>query len=130
MKILMNRRMLLMVPVVGMAAALALMPSPKVQASTTGKDLFEQRCGGCHALDSDKQGPRLRGVYGRKSASVSAFSYSDALKNAHITWDAETLDKWLTEPDKVVPDNDMPFRVEKPEERRGIIAYLKTLPAK
>lgn len=125
----MNRRMVL-VPVAGMAAALTFMTNPKVQASTTGKDLFEQRCGGCHALDSDKQGPRLRGVYGRKSALVPSFSYSDSLKNAHITWDADTLDKWLTDPDKVVPDNDMPFRVERPEERLDIIAYLKTLPSK
>jgi cytochrome c len=125
-----NRRCILPVTVAGIAIAAAFLANPRVEASPTGKDLFEQRCSGCHALDSDKQGPRLRGVYGRKSASVSSFSYSDALKNAHLTWDAETLDKWLTDPDKLVPDNDMPFRVEKAEERRDIIAYLKTLPAK
>src|ERR1700736_2181359 len=50
-----------------------------------GKVLFERRCGECRSLDRDKEGPRLRDVYGRVSGSVSHFKYSDALKNAHIT---------------------------------------------
>jgi cytochrome c len=49
---------------------------------------------------------------------VSSFNYSTALKNPHISWDAESLDKWLANPDKVVPDSDMAFHVEKAEERR------------
>src|SRR5580700_10566743 len=55
------------------------------QAQTTGKhgkELFEKRCGGCHALDRDKEGPRLGGVYGRAAASVPSFDYSAALKNS------------------------------------------------
>src|ERR1700756_2109353 len=78
-----------------------------------GKETFEKRCGGCHSLDRDKEGPRLRGVYGRPAGSVSAFNYSTALKNAHITWDTESLDKWLSDPDKVAPDSDMAFHVDK-----------------
>ena len=95
-----------------------------------GKETFEKRCGGCHSLDRDKEGPRLRGVYGRPSGSVSSFNYSTVLKSAHINWDAESLDKWLTDPDKVVPDTDMAFHVDKADERRDIIAYLKELSAK
>ena len=45
-----------------------------------GKQLFERRCSGCHALDLNKEGPRLRGVYGRKAASVADFDYSEALR--------------------------------------------------
>ena len=95
-----------------------------------GKETFEKRCGGCHSLDGDKEGPRIRGVYGRVSGSVSSFNYSTVLKSAHINWDAESLDKWLTDPDKVVPDTDMAFHVDKADERRDIIAYLKDLSAK
>jgi cytochrome c len=95
-----------------------------------GKETLEKRCGGCHALDRDKEGPRLRGVYGRPAGSVPSFTYSTGLKSAHITWDAESLDKWLTDPDKVVPDTDMAFHVDKADERRDIIAYLKDLSAK
>src|SRR5579872_4518016 len=97
-------------------------PSP-----SRGKETFEKRCGGCHSPDQDKEGPRLRGVYGRQSGSVSSFSYSAALKSAHISWDAESLDKWLAGPDKLVPDTDMAFDVDKADERRDIIAYLKGL---
>ena len=100
------------------------------QDASKGKDLFERRCGGCHSLDRDKEGPRLRDVYGRVSGSVSAFKYSDALKNARITWNWETLDKWLTDTDKLVPDNDMMFRVVIADERSAIIAYLKQLSGK
>ena len=97
----------------------------RVQAQANGKALFEKRCGGCHALDRDKEGPRLGGVYGRTSASIDGFQYSDALKKAKIVWKEETLDRWLTDTEKLVPDNDMTFHVEKADERREIIAYLK-----
>src|SRR5258708_27611130 len=111
----------------GVVMAFLVVPNSGKAASSAGKDLFEQRCSGCHALDSDKQGPRLRGVYGRRPAAVPSFNYSDALKNARIIWDADSLDKWLADPDKFIPDNDMPFRMEKADERRGIIDYLKML---
>ena len=95
------------------------------QTTLSGEELFDRRCGGCHALDRDKEGPRLRGVYGRAAGSVDSFPYSGALKKSKITWTAEKLDKWLTDTEKLVPDNDMTFHVEKPDERGEIIAYLK-----
>ncbi len=90
-----------------------------------GKDLFEKRCGGCHSLDADKEGPRLRNVYGRKAGSMSSFKYSDALKGAQFTWDQNSLDKWLTNTESVIPDNDMDFHVPKADERADIIEYLR-----
>jgi cytochrome c len=35
------------------------------------------------------------------------------------------LEKWLSDPDAMVPDNNMTFSVVKTEERRDLIAYLK-----
>jgi len=95
-----------------------------------GKALFEKRCTGCHSLDLDKEGPRLRGVYGRAAGTVPGFGYSDELKASHITWDETLLDKWLTDTDSVVPGNGMDFRVPKADERADIIAYLRSLSAK
>jgi cytochrome c len=115
------------------AAAIVLITVPgpvNAQADAHGKDLFDRRCGGCHALDRDKEGPRLRGVYGRKSGSVPSFQYSAALKNASVTWDAASLDKWLADPEKLAPDNDMGFHLENAAERRDVIAYLKELSGK
>jgi cytochrome c len=95
-----------------------------------GKALFEKRCTGCHSLDRDKEGPRLRGVYGRKAGTITTFEYSDALKKAHIVWNDATLDKWLTGTDAMIPGNDMAFHVPQAEERADIIRFLNTLSEK
>jgi cytochrome c len=108
-------------------SVLALPRLALAQNAEHGKDLFERRCAGCHALDKEKEGPRLRGVYGRTSGTVASFQYSNALKTAHITWDATSLDKWLSDPEKLVPDSDMAFQLVRAEERTDIIAYLKQL---
>ena len=92
-----------------------------------GKQLFAKRCSGCHALDRDLEGPRLRGVYGRAAGTVKSFQYSDALRNTGITWGSETLDKWLKDPETVAPNNGMAFRVESAEERKALIEYLKQI---
>jgi cytochrome c len=90
-----------------------------------GKAVFEKRCTGCHAMDTDREGPRLKGVYGRRAGSVAGFNYSTGLKNLGVTWNDATLERWLSDPDLVVPDNNMSFGVPKAEERRDLIAYLK-----
>ena len=56
---------------------------------------------------------------------MATFQYSDALKKSKITWIDATLDRWLTNTEKLVPDNEMTFQVEKSDERGEIIAYLK-----
>jgi cytochrome c len=93
-----------------------------------GQEAFEKRCTGCHSLDEDKEGPRLRGIYGKKAASLSStFKYSDALKASNVTWDAPSLDQWMADPEKIVPNSDMFFRVPRARERTDVIAYLQTL---
>jgi cytochrome c len=116
-------RILHLAPCLGLA--LAITPLFLAAQSKSGKELFAARCAGCHAMDQDKEGPRLAGVYGRRAASVSSFRYSNALAKSKLVWEEETLDRWLSEPDKLVPDNDMDFRVENAEERRKIIEFLK-----
>jgi cytochrome c len=90
-----------------------------------GKAVFEKRCTGCHAMEADREGPRLAGVFGRKAGSVPGFTYSAGLKNLGLTWNDATLERWLSDPDMVVPDNNMNFSVPKADERRDLIAYLK-----
>ena len=95
-----------------------------------GRDTFEKRCTGCHSLDKIKIGPPLRGVYGRKAGKDPQFTYSDAMKGASVTWDESTLDRWLTDTESVIPDNDMAFRLNDPADRANIIAYLQRLSGK
>jgi len=98
---------------------------PVAASADQGRQLFEKRCTGCHSLDADKEGPRLRGVYGRKAGSVPDFAYSDALRGANFNWDADSLNRWLTSTESVARDNNMDFSVAKPEERAAIIAFLR-----
>jgi len=113
------------------SAAQPLPPDPARDAqlaegnSENGKDLFNRRCTGCHSLTDNHEGPRLGNVYGRPSASVPGFPYSAALIAAHITWNEQTLDRWLTDPDAFLPGNNMDFLVTRPQERADIIAFLK-----
>ena len=95
-----------------------------------GRKAFEQTCTGCHALDRVRVGPRLRNVYGLPAGKDSQFSYSDALKGASVTWNETTLDRWLADPEGVVPGNDMSFRLSDATKRADIIAYLQQLSEK
>jgi len=89
-----------------------------------GENLYEA-CQDCHSLDKNDVGPRHRGVFGRKAASLPDYDYSDALKSANITWNEETLDKWLTDPQAVAPGAKMFFHLDNPQDRADVIAYLK-----
>lgn len=91
---------------------------------------FNGHCRECHAFDKgdNRLGPTLYGVVGRKAGIVPGFSYSDSLKSSGITWDEKTLDKWITNPNAVVPGNNMGAifsGLADPDERTKIIAFLK-----
>jgi cytochrome c len=90
-----------------------------------GQAVFQKRCTGCHSLTQNHEGPTLQGVYGRITGAVAGFPYSDALKKANITWNDQTLEQWLADPDAFLPGNNMDFHVAKPQERLDLIAYFK-----
>jgi cytochrome c len=96
-------------------------------AGLPGKELFERRCTGCHAVDRDKAGPRLSGVFGRRAGAVASFTYSESLRKSGVIWDRATLDRWLANPESVAPDNEMPFRLADERERAAIIEYLRQI---
>src|SRR5260370_24282313 len=87
------------------------------------------RCAGCHSTrpGETKIGPSLSGVFGRTSGSAPGFNYSPALKSANIVWDAQTLDKFLQNPNGFVHGVRMFATVPNADERQTIIAYLKSL---
>ena len=91
----------------------------------TGAALYDARCGGCHALDKTKYGPRHRGVFGRVAGTQPDYGYSDALKRSGIVWTAQTLDAWMEDPRRMVPGTRMDARLKDPDERRLIVDYLR-----
>ena len=109
-------------------AALGAAGSPALaQDAGKGKTVFESRCVGCHSLATNRVGPALGTVFGRKAGTNPGFGYSPALKAAGHTWDAEKLEKWLTNPQAFVPGAVMPFRLGDEEERKNVVAYLASL---
>ncbi len=106
-------------------AVCAIQGALRAEDRADGKELFQKRCGGCHALDRDKEGPRLGNVYGRTAGAVATFDYSEALRKAKVVWTEATLNQWLTETETIVANNDMAFQVANAGERKAIIAYLK-----
>jgi cytochrome c oxidase assembly protein Cox11 len=92
-----------------------------------GRTLFATVCSACHAADHNKVGPLLDGVVGRRAGSVPGYPYSAALAQADVTWDADTLDKWLAGPQHFIPGAQMPFSLPDAVRRRDVIAYLETL---
>src|SRR5271163_3433198 len=69
------------------AASAVFLSEAEAQGRQDGQVLFQKRCSGCHALDADHEGPRLRGVFGRPAGMVKTFKYSEALQKAKVTWD-------------------------------------------
>jgi cytochrome c2 len=96
-----------------------------------GADLFAQRCSACHSINpTRKPGPILSGVYGRHAGTAPNYHYSAALQAASLTWNAQTLDRWLTNPPAFIPGVNMQARVVDPADRRALIAYLKSISPK
>ena len=91
-----------------------------------GKAIFEQ-CAACHSLGEpgDYDGPTLKGVIGRKAGSLDDYRYSAAMKRSDVTWDATTLDKYITDPQAFIPGNRMAFAgIADQAERDDLIAFL------
>jgi cytochrome c len=111
-------------------AAAAFGARAETAAAADGADVFNNNCAVCHSTDpgTNKLGPSLAGVVGRKSASLGDYSYSPAMTKANLTWDKATLDKYLTDPQAMVPGTKMLFPgVKDAGDRKALIDYLATL---
>lgn len=113
-------------------AAASLLSANVVRAdgdAATGKTVFETQCASCHSTEVGGQGfgPSLAGVVGRKSGTLTGYKYTSAMANAGLTWDAKTLNEFLTSSTQKVPGTAMPVSVANPQDRENVIAFLTTL---
>ena len=111
--------------------ASTIVPAVATGDSARGERVF-QRCFACHSVDPNEtaklQGPSLYRIVGRPAGNVAGFEYSDAMRRegaAGLVWDAATLDRYIADPEGLVPGTAMsapPLRDE--EERADLLAYL------
>lgn len=114
------------------AAVLFALGLPAQAADDDAELAFNDHCRECHSFlkGENRLGPSLYGVVGRKAGTEPGFAYSQSLKSSGITWNAKTLDKWIADPDALIPGNAMspPYTgVADPKTRKKIITFLKTL---
>ena len=95
-----------------------------------GEDVFNDNCIVCHSIEPgvQKLGPSLAGVVGRKSASLPDYPYSPAMAGADKVWSRPVLDKYLTNPQAMVPGTKMTFPgLKSAKDRAALLDYLTTL---
>jgi cytochrome c len=121
---------------IGALSAMAYMlPSPSAlpQASqgtedVSGQQAFNNACRTCHIVreGDNRLGPNLHKIVGRKAGSLPDYGFSSAMKEAGFVWDEEKLDRFMANPDEVVPGNSMkPYGgLSSSDERKKIIAFL------
>jgi len=110
-------------------AAFAIVAAGTANAADVGRGekLFVE-CASCHSIERgvDGVGPSLFGLFQRKAGDVTDFRYSPALKRSAITWTAQTLDRYIADPQKSVPGNRMPYSgMPDASARADLIAYLQ-----
>ena len=114
-----------------MTISLATGPALADGDAVKGEQAFK-KCLACHTVTAktNKVGPYLVGVAGRKIAAVEGYNYSAGMKEYAATgavWDDVTLAAFLENPKGIVPKTKMAFAgIKKEEERADLIAFLKS----
>jgi len=92
--------------------------------ATRGQMLYQNMCMACHSIEYNGVGPAHKGLLGRKAGSAVNYDYSPALRAASVVWTPGTLDRWLADPEKLIPGQKMGFSVASAQDRADLISYL------
>ena len=107
---------------------LLLMAAARADGDAARGEARFQDCAARHKLEagSNNVGPSLHGLFERKAGALADFRYSPAMKRSGISWTPETLDKFITDPQAMVPANRMPYAgMANASGRADLIAYLQ-----
>ena len=111
-------------------ASLALVAALHAQQGAAAADAAHgaqvyKTCALCHSFEKNGAGPKHAGLIGRIAGSVPDYRYSPALQKSGIVWNEATLDKWLADPQALVPGTKMFFNVDSAQDRADVIEYLR-----
>src|SRR3954470_1175083 len=115
------------------ASAALLLPllltgTPRADGDAARGEVKFQDCAACHKLEAglNNVGPSLHAVFTRKAGELADFRYSPAIKRSGISGTPETLDKFIADPQAMVPGNRMPYAgMASAADRADLIAYLE-----
>ena len=96
-----------------------------------GERQFARKCSVCHTLNLDgkrRAGPTLFGVFGRQAGTLEGYTYSDALLQSTIVWNADSIDRLFKDgPDVVTPGTKMPIqRMKNAQDRHDLVSFLQS----
>lgn len=115
------------IPAISLAAIIIAAAPGLAADASRGEQLFVE-CASCHTLEKGVHnvGPSLAGLFQRKAGGFDDYRYSPAMKRSNITWTAEELDKFIADPQTIVPANRMPYAgMTNATDRADLIAYLQ-----
>ena len=96
-------------------------------SAAEGEKVFK-KCVTCHNIAKDgsnKIGPALWGVLGRKAGSISDYKYSKAMAAHGQSWSFEEMNGFLTKPKEWIKGTKMSFAgLKNVKDRAAIILYL------
>ena len=125
---------LLMYRTVVIAAVCAIYPTPSPSSSVdveSGQLALTNVCRTCHTTreGDNRLGPHLHEIIGRKAGSLPTYGYSSAMKGADFIWDEAKLNRFIADPDEMVPGNNMkPYGgLASADDRVKVIAFLRSL---
>src|SRR4051812_3597983 len=111
-----------------LASPYALAQVSQSTEDSSGQQAFNNACRTCHMVKEgdNRLGPNLHKVVGRKAGSLPDYGFSGAMKEAGFVWDEQKLDRFIANPDEVVPGNSMkPYGgLSSSDDRKKIISYL------
>ncbi|WP_299869589.1 c-type cytochrome [uncultured Roseobacter sp.] len=90
------------------------------------------KCKGCHEIGqgaTDRIGPHLNGIFGRRAAAHEGYAYSKSMARAGddgLIWTAETLGAYVENPRALVSKTRMSFRgLKDAQDRADLLAFLR-----
>jgi cytochrome c len=116
-----------LLPTIAAALAILTQASP-AQDLAAGEQSFK-KCLACHSVGegaTNKVGPMLNGLEGRKAGTMPGYSYSDANKNSGLVWSEEIFKEYIKNPMAKMPGTKMAFAgIKNEKEISNLWAYLK-----